>query len=81
MLGGSGTGSAKKRAVHYVEMLRSRRVEETLPAILRITAKIDGKHQVQTVYRLHGDRAQEFTKMLCKINDRNGKSGNVDGRL
>ena len=35
-----------KRVVYYVETLRSKSVEGTLPAILRIIGKIEGKHQV-----------------------------------
>ena len=34
--------SDEKTVVHYVEMLRSKRVEDTLPAILRIISNIEG---------------------------------------
>ena len=59
-------GSDAKTVVHYVEMLRSRRIEDTLSAILRIISKIEGKHKAKTVYRLHGDRAQELTGKLVQ---------------
>ena len=41
--------SYAKRVVYYVETLRSKRVEETLPAILKIISKIDGNHKDKTV--------------------------------
>ena len=37
--------SDDKAVVYYVETLRSKRVDDTLPAILRIIANIEGKYK------------------------------------
>ena len=47
-----------KRSVYYVEILNSKRVTETLLALLRIFARIESQHRCKAVFRVHADRAQ-----------------------
>ena len=50
-----------RRTVYYMEILNSKRVTDTLPALLRILARIESQHRCKAVFRVHADRAQEFT--------------------
>ena len=48
----------EKKTVYFVEALETNGVVETIPAMLRIIARIENYHKCKCVFRLHSDRAQ-----------------------
>ena len=51
----------EQKTVYYTEILVSKKVEDTLPALLKMIARIEAQHRCKAVYRVHSDRAQELT--------------------
>ena len=49
------------QTIYFVELLPTKIVDETGPAITRMVNRIENLHRCKAVYRVHADRAQELT--------------------
>ena len=79
----------KKKTLYFTEVLSSKRVEDTEPALLRMKARIDSMHRCKAVFRIHADRAQELSgerisatmaKLGVLVTSTAGVDSNANGR-
>ena len=79
----------KKKTLYFTEVLPSKRVEGTEPALLRMKARIDSMHRCKAVFRIHADRAQELSgerisaamaKLGVLVTSTAGVDSNANGR-
>ena len=47
--------------MYFVELIPSKSIGDTIPALDRMINRIENCHKCKAVYRVHGDRAHELT--------------------
>ena len=49
------------QVMYFVELIPSKSIGDTIPALGRMISRIENCHKCKAVYRAHGDRAHELT--------------------
>ena len=74
---------------NFVEMLATKSIADTAPALNRMVTRIENLHKCKAVYRIHADRAQELTRYRIKnafaargieVTNTAGYESNANGR-